>query len=73
MNITTTTDQLLKDIAFALDRIASVLEKQNKPKGLSIPLGPFASTTDCISKEEIPLPTPWNNPNIPVSTNDVLR
>ncbi|NBX75211.1 MAG: hypothetical protein EBQ92_01490 [Proteobacteria bacterium] len=65
-------EKSLEYIAYALGRIANTLEVQNKPKGLGVPNRLFG-TTDCVSKEEIPLPTPWNSGYVPSCDNDILK
>ena len=72
--ITTNIDQQLKDIAFSLVRIADALEQANKPKGLGNPFSTYSSLkpVDCISKEEVPLPTPWNTESIPTCGSDCI-
>jgi hypothetical protein len=72
MNITNTTEQSLKDIAFSLNRIAAALEEANKPKSLGNPYS-TNSILNCISKDEIPLPTPWNGSYVPSLDSDVLK
>jgi hypothetical protein len=68
------TDAILKDIAHSLTRIANALEKQNEPKGVIPNWGnlPNFNIADCVSKEEIPLPTPWNGDYKPTCKSDNL-
>jgi hypothetical protein len=65
-------EKSLENIASALNRIANALEEQNKPKGLRVPNELFG-LADCISKEEVPLPTPWNTGYVPSCNNDILK
>ena len=66
----------LKDIAGSLNSIANSLYEANKPKGLGNPNGPFGlgigNPIPCVSKDEIPLPTPWNSDYIPSCESDIL-
>jgi hypothetical protein len=66
-----TLNNTLKSIEGALGRIANALEQANKPKGLGNPMW-TGSHVNCISKDEIPLPTPWNNDNKPNCKSDIL-
>jgi hypothetical protein len=70
--MTTYSEQALKDIAGALTRIANALEEQNKPKSLTIPRNWGHGIADCVSKEEVPLSTPWNSDNKPSCNSDIL-
>jgi hypothetical protein len=75
--ITTNIDKSLKDIAASLLRIANALEEQNKPKGLGSPNNLFGlngmhGLVPCVSKEEVPLPTPWNTDSIPTCDGDCI-
>jgi hypothetical protein len=70
-----TIEKTLKDIAFALARVADALEEANKPKGLGSPRIPpnwGHGIADCVSKDEIPLPTPWNTDIKPSCNSDRL-
>jgi hypothetical protein len=66
------TEKTLQDIAFALNRIAGALEESNKPKGLGSPYSSGHGIADCVAKEEVPLPTPWNGDNKPSCESDIL-
>jgi len=61
----------LRDIAGSLNSIANSLQETNKPKGLSN-LHSTYSTLNCVAKEEVPLPTPWNGDNTPSCKSDIL-
>jgi hypothetical protein len=62
----------LRDIAGSLNSIANSLEEANKPKKLEIPSNWGHGIADCVSKEEVPLPTPWNGDNTPSCKSDIL-
>ena len=66
-----TLNNTLKFIEGALGRIADALEQANKPKGLGNPMW-TGSPVNCISKDEIPLPTPWNPNIVPACKSDDL-
>jgi hypothetical protein len=72
--ITTLLETYLKDIAFTLVRIAAALEQANKPKGLGNPFSTHSSINpiDCISKNDIPLSTPWTTDNTPSCEGDCI-
>jgi hypothetical protein len=63
----------LDDIAASLKLIAIALKEANEIKnnGYNITFG-GNKLTDCVSKEEIPLPTPWNSDNTPSCKSDIL-
>lgn len=62
-------EKSLEYIVYALGRIANALEEQNKSKRLDVSLG----LADCLSKEKVPLPTPWNTGYVPSCNNDILK
>ena len=68
------TNKQLDYIATALGRIAIALEKQNEPKGVIPNWGNVSNfnIADCVSKEEVPFPTPWNPNIVPACKSDDL-
>jgi hypothetical protein len=71
--MTTQINLSLKDIAVSLLRIANALEEANEIKhaGYNITLG-GNNNADCYSKEELPLPTPWNSIVTPSCDGDCI-
>ena len=67
-----TLNSTLKFIEGNLGRIADALEQANKPKGLGNPYSTY-STLNAVSKDEIPLPTPWNTDYKPSCDSDKLQ
>jgi len=68
----TNIDGSLKDIVFALNRIANALEEQNKLKGLGHYNNWGHGIDDYVSKHEIPFPSPWNGGYKPMCNSDSL-
>jgi len=68
-----TTLNYLEDIAASLKVIAKALVEANEIKhtGYNITLG-GNNNTDCYSKEEVPLPTPWNSILTPSCEGDCI-
>ena len=71
-----TLNTTLKYIESNLGRIADALEEANKPKGLGGPY-PYLNhdklSTNLVSGNEIPLPTPWNDNPLPTCHSDYLE
>jgi hypothetical protein len=63
-------DQIITLLENIVDKLDIIIENQ-KYKGLGNTNGPFG-LIPCVSKDEIPLPTPWNSDNKPTCNGDIL-